>query len=152
MTEQFLHTNYIGSYKSSTYAINTALMFLKDYLNKEFIMPMIFDLQKLTAGYFGWNQTNLGYNEGYLSLGFTLDFQNSTFFDEPKPPKKITLTEEHSPAFAYEELITDAREKLHHERSDGDSKGFLKAASERWLEAGGVRYWVEDDDRDLKSE
>jgi hypothetical protein len=37
-----------------------------------------------------------------------------------------------------------------HHRSDG----FLKAASERWFEAGGVRYWVEDyeEDRDLKSE
>jgi hypothetical protein len=31
---------------------------------------------------------------------------------------------------------------------DGDSKGFLKAASARWFEAGGVRYLVSDDDFD----
>ena len=33
VTEQYLHTNYIGSYKTSTYVINTALMFLIDFLN-----------------------------------------------------------------------------------------------------------------------
>ena len=45
VTEQYLHTNYIGSYKTSTYVINTALMFLVDFLNDEFIMPLVIDLQ-----------------------------------------------------------------------------------------------------------
>ena len=45
VTEQYLHTNYIGSYKTSTYVINTALMFLVDFLNEEFIMPLVIDLQ-----------------------------------------------------------------------------------------------------------
>jgi hypothetical protein len=82
VTEQFLHTNYIGSYKTSTYVINTALKFLVDFLNEEFIMPMVIDLQKITAGLFRWNQTYLGYHEGYLDLGFTLDFSNSTFLED----------------------------------------------------------------------
>jgi hypothetical protein len=51
-------------------------------------MPMIFDLQKITTGYFGLNQTCLGYNEGYLSFGFTLDFLNSTLLDDLKPEQK----------------------------------------------------------------
>ena len=44
VSEQYLHTNYIGSYKTSTYVINTALMFLVDFLNDEFIMPLVIDL------------------------------------------------------------------------------------------------------------
>lgn len=55
VTEQYLHTSYIGSYKTSTFAINTALKYILDYLNKEFIIPLVIDLQSITAGYFGWN-------------------------------------------------------------------------------------------------
>jgi hypothetical protein len=127
-------------------------MFLKDFLNKEFIEPMIFDLQKITAGYFGWNQTYLVYNEGYLSLGFTLDFTNSTFFNDPKPPKKTThhsLMEEHSTAIAYEidDLPAGEGDRSYREGSEG----FLKAARERWFEAGGVRFLVNDKDEDIGS-
>ena len=36
-----------------------------------------------------------------------------------------------------DEILTAGQRR---QQVEGDSKGFLKAASERWFEAGGVRY------------
>jgi hypothetical protein len=81
VSEQYLNTNYIGSFRSSTYIINTALYYLLDFLNEEYFSMMTVDLQNHTLGLFTWNSSFLGYNNGYLSLGATLDFRNSTLFD-----------------------------------------------------------------------
>lgn len=57
-------------------------MFLLDWLNEEFQPMMTFDLKDYTFGLFKYNSTYLGYNDGFLSLGMTLDFTNSSIFEE----------------------------------------------------------------------
>ena len=64
-------------------------MFLLEWLNEAYFLNMTVDLQNHTYGMFKWNQSHLGYNDGYLSFGFTLDFRNSTLFDEKKPLKQM---------------------------------------------------------------
>lgn len=53
---------------------------------------MTVDLQNHTLGLFKWNSSYLGYNNGYLSLGATLDFRNSTLFDEKNVSTNKTVS------------------------------------------------------------
>jgi hypothetical protein len=70
--------------------MNTALMFLLDWLNEEFQPMMTFDLKDYTFGLFRYSSSYLGYNDGFLSLGMTLDFTNSSLFDDD-PKKSVRL-------------------------------------------------------------
>ena len=56
----------------------------------------------------------MGYNEGYLSLGLTLDFHNSTLLNDPLPKKTLVLKE------PYHIVIDDLEEtqSSHHFLSD----------------------------------
>jgi len=51
---------------------------LLDFLNEDFLAEMKFDLQKYTLGIFRFNETYLGFEDGYLSFGFSADFSNTT--------------------------------------------------------------------------
>jgi hypothetical protein len=65
-------------FESSPFLINTAIRFLLDFLNEDFLAEMKFDLQNYTLGIFHFNETHLGFENGYLSFGFTADFSNTT--------------------------------------------------------------------------
>jgi hypothetical protein len=56
-------------------------MFLLEWINEEFFTYLTHDLKDYTFGLFKWNSSYLGYNNGYLSVGMTLDFRNSSIFD-----------------------------------------------------------------------
>ena len=36
------------------------------------------DISSYTFGIFNYNNTHIGYNDGYLSLGISIDFANNT--------------------------------------------------------------------------
>jgi hypothetical protein len=55
-------------------------MFLLDWINEEFFTLMTYELNDFTFGMFKFNSTVFNYNNGYLSLGFTIDWKNSSFF------------------------------------------------------------------------
>ena len=146
VTEQYLYTNYIGNFKSSTYVINTALMFLLEWLNEEFFTSMTFDLAFYTLGLFKWNQTFLGYNDGYMSFGFTLDFRNSTLFEDKKPLKSEQQTLEARPEWIEAEaqrqqLLSPARDT--HTK---ENKAFLGRPGKRWIEAEGITYYIDEEE------
>jgi hypothetical protein len=55
---------------------------------------MTFDLKNYTFGIFKYNSTYLGFNDGYLSFGMTLDFTNSSIFEEKSKENAILLMEQ----------------------------------------------------------
>ena len=97
---------------------------------------------------FKWNQSHLGYNDGYLSFGFTLDFRNSSLFDEKKPPKGLQQSLEWRPDWVEAEAMAQryGEEKL------ASNRAFLGGTGVRWIEADGVRYYLEEEEeRDRQS-
>jgi hypothetical protein len=93
--------------------MNTALYYLLDFLNEEFQPMMTVDFKNYTFGLFTYNSTYLGYNQGFLSLGLTLDFTNSTLFKDKNPTLKNLMLSEHILLLPrYEALSYAEREEL----------------------------------------
>ena len=83
---QYIHTNYIGSFQSSTWIINTALKIILDGLNKEIFDKLAIDIQKeLSLGIFNFNNTHIGYNDGFVSLGISIDFTGNVLTSSIAP-------------------------------------------------------------------
>jgi hypothetical protein len=61
------------------------LRFLLGWLNEEFLETLIVDLQDYTFGIFKFNDTHLGFNDGYLSFGFSADFNNTNILKSASP-------------------------------------------------------------------
>ena len=78
-SEMWLNSSYMARYRSSPYAINQATRILADYFNRNYFSHWLFDLRNYTLGLFEIADPHIGYNPGYMSLGLTLDFLNSTF-------------------------------------------------------------------------
>ena len=87
-----------GKFQSSAWVINTAIRFLLDFLNEEFMTDLKFDLQNYTYGIFKFNDTHLGYNDGYLSLGFSADFTNTTVLKAIANTYMLNYLEANTPA------------------------------------------------------
>jgi len=68
-----------------------------DWINGAFPEYLSQDLKNYTFGLFKWNSSYLGYNDGYLSLGFTLDFRNSSLFDTTEAKLKSAYNLEDHP-------------------------------------------------------
>lgn len=90
VSEQWVRPTYTEHFRSSTYIINTALVFLLDFLNEELFNMMSFDIQELAGSLFRFNQTYLGYHDGYIALGATVDWRNTTIFGGQNNTKKVT--------------------------------------------------------------
>ncbi len=108
VTQQWLNTDksYVGRYRQSTYAINTALFFLLNWMNEFFFDMLTYDLQNYTYGVFRFNHTNLDYNDGYLGFGFSADFRNTTILkNKPVLMQKISQFFEASTAWAEPEPL-----------------------------------------------
>ena len=73
-----INTNYIGRFKSSPWVINTALKFILEFLNKEIFDKLAVDIREQTFDIFNYDNTFIGYHDGYLSLGISIDFVNTT--------------------------------------------------------------------------
>jgi hypothetical protein len=73
-----INTNYIGRFKSSPWVINTALRFILEFLNKEIFDKLAVDIREQTFDIFNYDNTFIGYHDGYLSLGISIDFVNTT--------------------------------------------------------------------------
>lgn len=78
ITKQFVDTIYIGRFQSSPWVINTALKFILDFVNESLLSTVKIDLNDYTKELFKLNDTNLGYHDGYLSFGWSIDLSNST--------------------------------------------------------------------------
>jgi len=79
------------TFKSTTFVINLALKFLFEALMKDpsVIDVLTFDLNDFTLDLFkSWDSAYLGYNDGYLSLGLSVDFYKQ-FLQEAR--KKILV-------------------------------------------------------------
>ncbi len=48
------------------------------FLNQEIFEKVAVDISSYTFGIFNYNNTHIGYNDGYLSLGISIDFANNT--------------------------------------------------------------------------
>ena len=87
-----------------------------------------FDLQNYTYGIFKFKDIHLGYNDGYLSLGFSADFTNTTvlnaiantymlnYLEANTPPSKL----EHPPVEPHLIAMMEETERQYQEliRSD----------------------------------
>jgi len=62
------------------------LSFLLPWVNEDFFTSLTYDLKDFTFGLFKWESSYLGYGNGYLALGLSIDFRNSTIFDDVKQP------------------------------------------------------------------
>ena len=49
-----------------------------EFLNLEIFDKLAVDISNYTFGVFNYNNTHIGYNDGYLSLGISIDFANTT--------------------------------------------------------------------------
>lgn len=79
VTEVWLNTNYLDppTFKSTTFVINLALKYLFEALmeDQDIIDTLTFDIDDYTLDLFkNWDNAFIGYNEGYLSLGMSVDF------------------------------------------------------------------------------
>lgn len=85
----YMNTNYgLGRYRSSPYVINTANWVVVDIINYGYSeTDMTIDMNAFTGGVFAIKDAFINYYEGYIGIGMSADFGNSTFL------KNKTLTQ-----------------------------------------------------------
>ena len=84
-SEMWLDTTYLDYYRSSAYVINLATAKMARFFNYNYLANMMIDLNNLTMGIFKVQDANITYCDGYLELGFTADFSNTTFLKSGNP-------------------------------------------------------------------
>lgn len=91
-SEMYLNTNYgLGRYRSSPYVINTATWIVVDIINFGYSeSKMTVDLNSFTGGLFAIDDAFINYYEGYIGIGMSANFSNSTYLKNQTHKNNLT--------------------------------------------------------------